>query len=91
MAYRALLAFVISILILVLYNYFFPPQRPVVRKSTPPSASLQKQEDKSEEKNIVLPSSLEKSYKVKNLGREITVSTPLYQTIFYESGAVIKS
>ncbi|HEB74247.1 MAG TPA: membrane protein insertase YidC [Candidatus Desulfofervidus auxilii] len=91
MAYRALLAFVISILILVLYNYFFPPQRPVVKKSTPPSASLQKQEDKSEEKNIVLPSSLEKSYKVKNLGREITVSTPLYQTIFYESGAVIKS
>ena len=94
MAYRALLAFIISILILVLYNYFFPPQKPAVKKHKPASSSVQKQEKNKpkEEKYVsLLPTSVEKPHKSIALGKEITVSTPLYQTVFYESGAMIKS
>ncbi|HDD44145.1 MAG TPA: membrane protein insertase YidC [Candidatus Desulfofervidus auxilii] len=88
MAYRALLAFVLSLLVIVIFNYFFAP-KPPVKKPLEIAKSVEKKEVKKI-KEIKKEALIYPEEKAKELGREIIVSTPLYKVIFCERGARIK-
>ena len=84
MVYRAILAFVLSMLVIIVYDVFFVPKRPV-QKGIPHTVAKQQKEVSSQK---AIP--VTKLSSVKDLGQEIVVSTPLYKVTFCESGARVK-
>ncbi|MCD6319050.1 MAG: membrane protein insertase YidC [Candidatus Desulfofervidaceae bacterium] len=93
MAYRAIAAFVLSMLVILLYDYFFLPKKHIKQTSPPAVAPVQPQQPKEAKVRSTPPVPLktEKSIFVPtDSGREIVVSTPLYKAILCENGARLK-
>ena len=96
MAYRTIAAFVLSMLVIILYNYFFVPKKHV-KKPSPVVSSTQPQQPKETKVKPTLSSPTLGALKVEkklpvstDSGKEIVVSTPLYKAILCENGARIK-
>ncbi len=86
MAYRVILAFVLSLLIILGYDYFFVPKQQ-------PQKKIKETKKVEETDNYLKPPRLPvlpKAVKT-DFGREIVVSTPLYEATFYEEGGCLKA
>jgi len=88
MAYRVILAFVLSLLVILAYDYFF------VRKQQPrqqPPQQFQKKVERIENHpkppKVPVPQRAAKT----DCGRDIIVSTSLYQATFCENGGYLKA
>lgn len=84
--YRAFLAIILSMFILLGWQYFFvPPQ--------PPSAPAEKQQSQQTAAPAAQPetASATPPIVVNSDARNITVETPLYKAIFFEQGGGLKS
>lgn len=83
MQFRALLAFILTVLVVIVFQHLFPPSQ-----KKPPSGKEEISKDvKTEDSKTVL----KKSEEIKGAGKEIIVSTNLYTAIFTESGGRLKS
>ncbi len=87
MAYRVILAFVLSLIIILAYDYFF------VRKYQQQQPSKQPQEKIEERDDYFKPLELPVSPKAvkTDFGRDIAVSTSLYEATFSEKGGCLKN
>jgi YidC/Oxa1 family membrane protein insertase len=86
MAYRAILAFILSLLVLLLWQHFFTPKKAPIKEDGDLTLYEQKKEEPAA---FSLP--IEKSSQGTDLGKDIIISTPLYQVVFSQSGSMIKS
>ena len=93
---RALLAVVISLAILVLWQMFFlkkvapPPQK--TETAAQPESSISTQPQTKEKKPTLFPSLQNETEKKTRLDeKEITVETELYKAVFSTHGAALKS
>ncbi|WP_417915592.1 membrane protein insertase YidC [Candidatus Electronema sp. JM] len=87
--YRALLAIILSMLILLGWQYLFPPPKPVApveqtTTSQPAAAPAQTQEQAAS-----MPAAAQVA--VNADAREIKVEAPLYKAVFFEQGGGLKS
>ncbi len=83
MQFRALLAFILTLLVVIVFQHLSPPPQ-----KKPPSGKEEISKDvKTEDSKIVL----KKSEEIKGAGKEIIVSTNLYTAIFMENGGRLKS
>ncbi|WP_417911339.1 membrane protein insertase YidC [Candidatus Electronema sp. PJ] len=86
--YRALLAIIISMLILLGWQYVFPPPKPVM----PPVAGQQQTTTvpaQTQEQTAAQPATAQ--VPVNAAAREISVETPIYKAVFFEQGGGLKS
>jgi YidC/Oxa1 family membrane protein insertase len=93
---RALLAIVISLVILVLYQQYFAPSVPQPAKEKPaataqPAAPGKESAQKGESIPSAAPSAAPAPTLKTQPGKDITVDTPLYTAVFDTRGARLKS
>uniref|UniRef100_UPI0040566EBB membrane protein insertase YidC n=1 Tax=Candidatus Electronema sp. TaxID=2698783 RepID=UPI0040566EBB len=90
--YRAILAIILSMLILLGWQYLFPPPKPVAplegqQQSAVQSAAVPAQ---TQEQAAVVQSPAAQ-VAINAAAREINVETPLYKAVFFEQGGGLKS
>jgi YidC/Oxa1 family membrane protein insertase len=85
---RTLFAIILSILVLVVWSYFFTP-KPVPPGKTRPAEQPQIQKTLEPEKRVELPAQPLKEPE-DTTGKEVIVETDLYRAVFSTKGAVIK-
>jgi YidC/Oxa1 family membrane protein insertase len=96
---RIVLAIVLSMLVLLAWNYFIPPQQPrveqgqqVADQGAEPSAT---QEEKAGTQDLskqpIGPSGADMPDYESVAGEKITVETPLYKAVFSSSGGILES
>jgi len=87
---RAILAITLSILVLIVWSYFFAPRPvPQSKKVKQANQAMTQKELKSEEKVEITPQPLKETEEDVQ-GEDIVVETDLYRAVFSTKGAVIK-
>jgi YidC/Oxa1 family membrane protein insertase len=87
--YRALLAIILSMLILLGWQYLFPPPKPVVPAERQQQTAAQTAAAPTQKQAVPPPAAAQAA--VNADAREITVDTPLYKAVFFEQGGGLKS
>ncbi len=88
---RALLAFVLTMVVLLVWAKFFAPRAP--QKKAEPKKVVEKIEEKTPAPKVAVggPAAIPQPYRPKVKAREVVVETPLYVATFTELGARLKS
>ncbi|WP_027183524.1 membrane protein insertase YidC [Desulfovibrio inopinatus] len=91
---RVIMAVALSFIVLLSWNYFFPPAKPPVETAKPTataSADAQTPTTSSAQTADSTPAApLEDASFTASKGRSVTVDTPLYRAIFDSNGAVLQ-
>lgn len=85
MAYRVFLAFVLSLLIILAYDYFFAPKQ--LHKQIKETKKVGETDNGLKPPRLSVPPKAAQE----DFGEEILVSTPLYEAIFYEKRGCLKN
>ncbi len=100
---RALLAVVLSVLILIIYQTFFyePTKKPVPLKETSTEPEREEQEPILPDEGLTKPAQVKSREdqktqtgelaRVKRVGKTVKVETPLYSAVFSSLGGVVKT
>jgi len=87
--YRAILAIILSMLILLGWQYLFPPPKPAAPVARQQQSAALPDAAPAQEQAAALPAAAHVA--VNADAREISVETPLYKAVFLEQGGGLKS